>query len=1507
MNAFNVDNKIAKKLFSVFVGVTFCVVASIGLFFVYPKIVKVQAIGTGVGDVLINEFFTNPSEGQEWYELLNTTGNNIDLSGWSIDRAVTSDSIALSGTLPANGILVFYALSNHANDGGDMVTLKDGSESSIHAVSYGSVDPGGFVPHSTAPELDNSGFISDYGNPLNYSTTGSPSKGWFNDAGQPGKAPLLTSVDSLLADASIYSNIGEQDNPSATPATEGAGALYFEKIIGETPVGKIVFEETLNLSDQNTVAVLQELGEKMEMSGGHIKFDSATADAMNATGAKIYMYGLDALGFVNQPNIIVKNDASETIDGTGIIADVTYTPGGPNGGELSFGAAHFTQFDLDTNVYVDDDNLDAEDGTQAHPFNTIAEGVAAVPVGGTVHVASGSYTGNVGINKSLTIQGENSSTVMVTAPFASHGFDVSANNVTISGMTITGATGGGGGGKAGVNVNTGVSDLTVSDNIISGNRYGIKTKGTITNLTAQNNSIESNSIYGLYIIKGTSVDVTTWAIHNNSFTDNGSRNIYKEGIGTLNAENNWWGTDIKADIYSSLSFVSSAGIDIVPFYTDASRTTLSDLTYTFTVCAEVCDYTDIQSAINAADYESSATSTSNIIDVLAGNYSGPINVTKPVSLRGPNADISPISGTRGEEAILDGALPLINLTTDRVSNVTVEGFKLIGTTWSAVPGVIYSNKLNAHNVTIRSNIFSGSEGRSIFTTQGEEGEYRDNWLITDNIFENIDPTTNPFQAAMMIHSIQNSNITNNQISNTSYGGIQIGHSAATTISGNHVTDVPRSGIQVAYSSGITVENNTITNAGNGEEMTDVRGFGAHTDDLTENGGITLYNADQTNITITGNTITGSYNGIAIRNDGGSNAPLGSEISVNENSITGSIHYAVENLAGTPETPVLLNAEHNYWGSSFPDFGTLISGDVDYSPWWVTASGPDVVLSSSKAISSFTIPGEVGVTTINHTDHTVSLVVPFGTNVTALVPTITFVGGAVSPASGVAHDFTVSSTYTVTATDNTTQNYTVTVTILSNTQAAPDSSGDVTLDASTPNALITDPDQAVDIAIGSGTTSPKIDVSGLITAGTGVLPQITVTSANANNATVAIPAATTVTSADPSWDGIIAAPTITTVTLPDTSGETKTLSTAVEVGFTGAKLSFDKAVRLLLPGQAGKKAGYVRTGISFTEITSVCTSDSQATGNALAVDGDCKIDVGADLVIWTKHFTTFASYSQTTNAASSGSSSGGGLPPGALTQPIAPAGGYKIIINDGASSVSNRNVVLKFTVGSDIAFMAISNQSDLNGAARETYVSSKNWTLTAMQGVKTVYVKFFTSGGQPTATVSNTIVLLADSSTPAMNVYSPSEATASIPDIDTDKSIQVNSQSLCTAGSLIKTSVSPAVYYCGKDGKRYGFPNEKTYKTWYKDFSGVNTISETKMSSIQIGNNVTYRPGVKMVKIKTSPTVYAVSRGGILRPLEDENVAKALYGNNWNSMVDDVHNAFFDNYSIGESITLKMLQ
>ncbi|MBU2566888.1 hypothetical protein KKG46_05020 [Patescibacteria group bacterium] len=122
-----------------------------------------------------------------------------------------------------------------------------------------------------------------------------------------------------------------------------------------------------------------------------------------------------------------------------------------------------------------------------------------------------------------------------------------------------------------------------------------------------------------------------------------------------------------------------------------------------------------------------------------------------------------------------------------------------------------------------------------------------------------------------------------------------------------------------------------------------------------------------------------------------------------------------------------------------------------------------------------------------------------------------------------------------------------------------------------------------------------------------------------------------------------------------------------------------------------------------------------------------------------------------------------------------------------------------------------------------------------------------------------------------------------------------------AGDLIKAS-GPAVYFYANDGKRYVFPNEKTYFSWFNDFSSVVTITDAELAAIMIGGNVTVRPGTKLVKITTDPKTYAVTKCGTLHWIESEAIAKALYGDAWATRVIDVPDSFFVNYTIGSSVS-----
>ncbi len=122
------------------------------------------------------------------------------------------------------------------------------------------------------------------------------------------------------------------------------------------------------------------------------------------------------------------------------------------------------------------------------------------------------------------------------------------------------------------------------------------------------------------------------------------------------------------------------------------------------------------------------------------------------------------------------------------------------------------------------------------------------------------------------------------------------------------------------------------------------------------------------------------------------------------------------------------------------------------------------------------------------------------------------------------------------------------------------------------------------------------------------------------------------------------------------------------------------------------------------------------------------------------------------------------------------------------------------------------------------------------------------------------------------------------------------------GALIKGTTNASVYYI-QDGKRYAFPNQHVFFSWYSDFKSVITVPDTELANYQLAGNVTYKPGMRLVKITTDPKVYTVSRYGVLRWLTSEAVATSLFGANWTTRVDDLADTFFTNYLTGQPISV----
>ena len=117
-------------------------------------------------------------------------------------------------------------------------------------------------------------------------------------------------------------------------------------------------------------------------------------------------------------------------------------------------------------------------------------------------------------------------------------------------------------------------------------------------------------------------------------------------------------------------------------------------------------------------------------------------------------------------------------------------------------------------------------------------------------------------------------------------------------------------------------------------------------------------------------------------------------------------------------------------------------------------------------------------------------------------------------------------------------------------------------------------------------------------------------------------------------------------------------------------------------------------------------------------------------------------------------------------------------------------------------------------------------------------------------------------------------------------------------SLIKCADYSSVYYLSDSDERWVFPDETTYFTWYMDFNDVVQVSCDELSNYPIGGVVTFQPGTNLLTMPSTNDVYAVEPGGLLRLIESEADAIALYGDLWWTRVRDSSEAFWSTYTMG---------
>lgn len=438
---------------------------------------------------------------------------------------------------------------------------------------------------------------------------------------------------------------------------------------------------------------------------------------------------------------------------------------------------------------------------------------------------------------------------------------------------------------------------------------------------------------------------------------------------------------------------------------------------------------------------------------------------------------------------------------------------------------------------------------------------------------------------------------------------------------------------------------------------------------------------------------------------------------------------------------------------------------------------NVAANTAKDITSFEFR-DLNNVAYGEDGNNIIINVPFGTDVTALTPTIVITGASVCPDSNVSQDFSSPVTYTVTAADGSTQDYLVKVivndpsdlTMLSSAIITAQNKYDAAVDGNLPGqypaplkanlqtaintaSAITPafPQSVVDASVVTLNTAVTTFESGIVPPDI-IAPVITLNKDEGGFITIDLvvgdtyndPGATAFDAVDGSVavvaTGLVDTNTIgdytITYTATDAAGNISTANRIVHVWaaavtLTGITITAPATKLSYTVGDTLDIAGLVVTGSysdASTKPETITTfnitgfnSSVPVTGQVLTITIDGKTTtytinvVAAPVPVVVPVVEPIVIHN----------SGGGG---GYVPQQFAIPAGTTLQATAGAVRTSQNKITLTLNGGANAVRMAISNTADFSGISQEPYLTTKDWALSEGNEAKTVYVKFYDANG-----------------------------------------------------------------------------------------------------------------------------------------------------------------------------------
>jgi parallel beta-helix repeat protein len=310
-----------------------------------------------------------------------------------------------------------------------------------------------------------------------------------------------------------------------------------------------------------------------------------------------------------------------------------------------------------------------DEGSKWNPYASIQSGVGRVVVGGTIHVAEGTYTQATEVNKQVILKAQSHGTRVIGGPsYNSAAFRVSAPGVVIDGFSV---------GDTATMVGTVGIDLGASagavirDNIIERNQRGVSLSGA-SNVTIDNNIIRDNNANPENNAGIWGDGVSTITISNNQFSGASNTSINLAGSSDIGIKHNsftsganaaviWNDTNVVLES-NTLSGLSSTGF----FITGTNGVSATGNTLVASTTGKSGFSVSTQAGVLSANIVLSKNKISgytNGLNVTSGAVNGQVqatnnwwgNVTGPKDTASNDAS-TPASNTTGTGVAVNGAV-----------------------------------------------------------------------------------------------------------------------------------------------------------------------------------------------------------------------------------------------------------------------------------------------------------------------------------------------------------------------------------------------------------------------------------------------------------------------------------------------------------------------------------------------------------------------------------------------------------------------------------------------------------------------------------------------------------------------------------------------------------------------------------------------------------------------------------------------------------------------------------